>query len=91
MTLLLLFVLVLTHRQTQLVTVQANYSVALPLSVRSPSFSCWLPQVLVNMLNSSTSIHSEYHLGTSTSYLSPAHVRVFSPFDAPELRYSPLF
>jgi len=60
MTFLLPFVLILAHRLTQLV--QASSSIALPLLVRSPYFSCWLPQL------NSILIHSfnEYGL-TATS------------------------
>ena len=80
MILIPLFVLVLTHRRTQLV--QATFSIALPLSVRSPYFSCWLPQ-----LNGSytTDRYSEYYRGTTTSDLS--NVRVFPSVYLPELRY----
>jgi len=85
MTLLLLFVLVLTHRLTQLV--QANYTVALPLSVRSPYFSCWLPQI--NGSEPSMGRFSEYYQGTTTSNLS--QVRAFPSIDVPELRYTSLF
>ena len=49
MTSLLLFVLqvlVLFYRDGQIQTVQAlDFSVALPLAVRSPYLSCWLPRV----------------------------------------------
>jgi len=46
MTSLLLFVLlVLLHNQIQAVQAQGIYSVALPLAVRSPYLSCWLPRV----------------------------------------------
>jgi len=86
MTLLLLFLLVLTYRQTQLV--QAFFSVALPLSVRSPYFSCWLPQRNSSNL-SIVGNPNEYHLGTTTSNLS--NVRVFPSFNLPELRYFSLF
>jgi len=85
MTLLLPFVLVLTHRQIQLV--QAYYTVALPLSVRSPYFSCWLPQI--NGSKPSMGQSSEYYQGTTTSNLS--QVRVFPSIDVPGLRYTPLF
>jgi hypothetical protein len=45
MTSLLLFVLlVLLHNQIQAVQAQV-FSVALPLAVRSPYLSCWLPRV----------------------------------------------
>jgi len=47
MTLLLLFVLILLHRQTQvtqLVQASSSQSIALPLTVRSPYLSSWLPQ-----------------------------------------------
>ena len=40
---LLLLLLVLTNRQTQLV--KADFSIALPLLVHSPYFSCWIPQL----------------------------------------------
>ena len=84
MTLSLLFVLILAHRQTQLV--QASSSIALPLSVHSPYFSCWLPQ-----LNTSSLYHvSEYSMGTATAS-NLSHVRVFSSFDLPVLRYFSLF
>jgi hypothetical protein len=84
MTLFLLFVLVLTHQQTQLVQALAYFSVALPLLVRSPYFSCWLPQI--NTSDPSISgFSSENYQGTTTSNLS--QVRVLSSFDLTELRY----
>ena len=85
MTFLLLFLLVSLHRQIQLV--QASFSVALPLSVRSPYFSVWLPQK--NGSTSSIGRFSEYYQGTTTSSLS--QVRVFSSFELPELSYLSLF
>ena len=85
MTLLLLFLLFSLLRQIQLV--QASFSVALPLSVRSPYFSVWLPQT--NGSGPSSGRFSEYRLGTTTSNLS--HVRVFSSFNFPELRLFSLF
>jgi hypothetical protein len=47
MTFLLLFVLILLHRHTQvtqLVQASSSQSIALPLVVRSPYMSSWLPQ-----------------------------------------------
>ena len=71
MNLLLLFVLALTHRQTQLV--KADFSIALPLLVRSPYFSCWIPQL--NISKPSTGGFSQHYQTTTTSNLS--QVRVF--------------
>jgi len=85
MNLLLLFVLVLTNRQTQLV--KADFSIALPLLVRSPYFGCWIPQL--NISKPSTGGFSRHYQGTTTSNLS--RVRVSSSFDLPELRYLSLF
>ena len=80
MTFLLLFLLVLLHRQIQ--PVQASFSVALPLLVRSPYISCWLPQI--NGSNSSMGALNEYHGSTTTSDLS--QVGVFSSFNLVSLR-----
>jgi hypothetical protein len=80
MTLFLLLVLFLTHRQAQLVQAKAGFSVALPLLVRSPYFSCWLPQI--NTSDPSFSgFSSERYMGTTTSDLS--QVCMFSSFDLP--------
>jgi len=54
--LLVVFVLlVLLHEQLE--PVQASFSVALPLTVRSPYLSCWLPQV-----NGSDNATLPYHI-----------------------------
>ena len=46
MPIMLLFVLlVLFHQHIQLAQAQGKFSVALPLAVRSPYLSCWLPQI----------------------------------------------
>ena len=82
MTFLLLFLLVPLHLQIQLV--QASFSAALPLLVRSPYFSCWLPEV--NNINSPIGTVNEYHSGTTTTNLT--QVRVFSLFEPVELRHS---
>ena len=43
---LLFALLVLFHEHTQLVGAKANYSVAIPLAIRSPYLSCWLPELV---------------------------------------------
>src|SRR6266851_5173756 len=52
---LLLFVLLVLLRE-QIRPVQASFSIALPLAVRSPYLSCWLPQ-----LNGSSNAAPPYH------------------------------
>ena len=64
MTYLLPFVLLaLLHEQIQ--PVQASFSIALPLAVRSPYLSCWLPQG-----NASANATDQYRLSPTRSNLS---------------------
>jgi len=72
MPVILLFVLlVLFHIQPA----QANYSVAIPLAVRSPYLSCWLPQI-----NGTANATSHDAPSATTSDLS--QVRLFSGSNA---------
>jgi len=84
MTSLLLFVLqVLVLLHEQLEPVQASFSVALPLAVRSPYLSCWLPQV-----NGSDNGTVPYHISATRSNLSQVCLSRFLLFD---LRLTSLF
>jgi hypothetical protein len=90
MTFLLLFFLASLGRQLQLPVVQATFNIALPLLVRSPYFSCWLPQT--NRSDSNQTPFGGgfgYHAGSTTSDLS--QVRALSSFDLLQLRYFSLF
>ncbi len=69
MTLLLLFVLILLHRQTQvtqLVQASSSQSIALPLAVRFPYLSSWLLQTNASG-NSALGNDPDYYPAFSTN------------------------